>query len=280
MPTVSVVLPTYNRRGTLERAMRSVLGQTFDDLELIVVDDGSTDGTEALVAGLAEADSRIRYIRNAQNRGQSASRNVGIAESRGQFIAFQDSDDEWLPEKLARQVAALSMQPDDVGMVYCFVHYITPEKTTILYTKRIMPDEPDLYKKGLQYLFRGIGIQACMFRREVFGIAGGFDEKMRGALDDTELLIRVARHFRFTCVDEPLVNYFKTPGGLTAHYGRILDSALYIFDKYEADIRKDRSILAAQYDRISRQYGKVGMRFRSRWFKASARVAKAMSRLG
>jgi len=280
MPAVSVVLPTYNRVRTLERAVHSVLAQSFTDLELIVVDDGSRDNTHELMTRLADSDRRVRYIKHPANLGQSRARNTGISSAAGKFIAFQDSDDEWLPAKLGRQVEALEELPGDVGMVYCFVYYVSAEGISVLYTRRIMPDEPELYKKGLQYQFRGIGIQACLFRREVFNVCGGFDENMRGALDDTELLIRVSRNFKFSCVDEPLVKYYKTPGALTAHYEKILDSALYIFDKYAPDIRGDKSILAAQYYRISKQMKKVGRRTEARRYKMLGWVSDMLSRFG
>lgn len=98
IPTVSVVIPTYNRAHLVGRAIQSVLNQTYQDFEIIVVDDGSTDNTEEVVKSFN--DPRIRYIRHDQNRGGSAARNTGIKMARGEYIAFQDSDDEWLPEKL------------------------------------------------------------------------------------------------------------------------------------------------------------------------------------
>src|SRR3989344_1865760 len=101
MSKVSVVLPTYNRAHTLERAVRSVLNQTHKDFELIVVDDGSTDNTRDIVVSFA--DGRIRYIKHESNKGVAEARNTGIGASRASLIAFQDSDDEWLPHKLALQ---------------------------------------------------------------------------------------------------------------------------------------------------------------------------------
>ncbi len=114
-PAVSVVLPTYNRAQSLPGAMRSVLDQSFGDLELIIVDDASTENIEAIVADFG--DPRIRYLRLDHNSGAAAARNVGMAETRGQYIAFQDSDDIWLPGKLARQVELLEGQPPNVGVV-------------------------------------------------------------------------------------------------------------------------------------------------------------------
>src|SRR5262245_49867936 len=99
-PMVTVVIPTRNRACVLRRAVDSVLRQTVTDFELIVVDDASTDGTEALVGSIR--DSRVRYIKCRNGVGASAARNIGIRAARGRFVAFQDSDDEWLPAKLER----------------------------------------------------------------------------------------------------------------------------------------------------------------------------------
>ena len=121
-PTVSVIVPTYNREHMIGRALESVLAQEFTDFELIVVDDASTDNTEAVVR--ASGDSRIRYIREPANGGPNAARNRGMREARGEFLAFLDSDDEWLPGKLGRQVARFSELPDRVGAVYTGVETI------------------------------------------------------------------------------------------------------------------------------------------------------------
>jgi glycosyltransferase involved in cell wall biosynthesis len=106
---VSVVLPTFNRGYCLERAIRSVLGQTYPDWELIVVDDGSTDDTQAVLESFK--DPRIRVFRHSVNRGVAAARNTGLAAARGEFIAFLDSDDEWRPDKLTKQLDVMTRAP-------------------------------------------------------------------------------------------------------------------------------------------------------------------------
>lgn len=115
-PTVSVVIPTYNRAALLGRSIRSVLGQSYKDFELIVIDDGSTDETSHVVADFA--DPRIRYLPLPHNTGAGAARNAGVRVARGKFLAFQDSDDEWLPSKLAKQISAFESGPARLGMVY------------------------------------------------------------------------------------------------------------------------------------------------------------------
>jgi len=100
-PTVSVIIPTYNRAHLLDRAIRSVLDQTYQDFELIVVDDGSSDPTAEVIATFA--DPRIYYLRHEKNRGAAAARNTGIEASQGDYVAFLDSDCEWLPKKLLKE---------------------------------------------------------------------------------------------------------------------------------------------------------------------------------
>src|SRR4030043_1337098 len=101
-PTVSVIIPTYNRAHLVGRSIRSVLNQTYQDLEVIVVDDGSKDNTAEIVRGIT--DPRIVFLKHEKNRGVSAARNTGLKAARGKYIAFQDSDDEWLPQKLEKQL--------------------------------------------------------------------------------------------------------------------------------------------------------------------------------
>jgi len=116
---VSVVIPTYNRGSLLPRAIRSVLNQTFTDFELIVVDDASTDDTQRVVKGFS--DLRVRYFRHERNRGGAAARNTGIGAARGEFIAFLDSDDEWLETRLAEQIGQGQSTTEDFGVFYCNV---------------------------------------------------------------------------------------------------------------------------------------------------------------
>ena len=112
--SVSVILPTYNRATLLSRSIGSVLVQTFEDLELIVVDDGSRDDTADVVKAIG--DPRVRYVPLGRNRGLSAARNAGLAESRGEFLAFQDSDDEWHPEKDRKSTRLNSSHPSKSRM--------------------------------------------------------------------------------------------------------------------------------------------------------------------
>jgi len=114
--SVSIVIPTYNRAGLLSRTIQSVLNQTYQDFEIIIVDDGSTDKTEEVVKSFNS--KKIFYNRHEENKGANAARNTGIKASRGEYIAFQDSGDEWLPQKLERQMKVFENASPEVGVVY------------------------------------------------------------------------------------------------------------------------------------------------------------------
>ena len=208
-PAVSVVLPTYNRAPLLGRALRSVLGQSYKDFEVIVVDDGSTDGTAEVVAGFD--DPRLRYVRLAGNTGAGAARNVGIKMSRGQFLAFQDSDDEWVPSKLAKQMAAFERGPAGLGVVYSDMQRVWGDGTTSYLAA------PDVLSGRLVaasvwfYQVCDLGVQSTVIRREWLDAAGHFNESLP-ALEDLEMFIRLSRLCAFEHLREPLVRYYDTEG--------------------------------------------------------------------
>ena len=116
MPRVSVIIPTYRRPDFLGKAIESVLNQTFQDFEVIIVDDASNDNTGEVVRGFV--DKRIHYVCHEVNRGGAAARNTGILKARGRYIAFLDDDDEWFPEILQLQISLLDQSPPEVGGIY------------------------------------------------------------------------------------------------------------------------------------------------------------------
>jgi glycosyltransferase involved in cell wall biosynthesis len=201
-PQVSVVIPTYNRAAVLGRAITSVLTQTFPDLECIVVDDGSTDQTVALVEGFQ--DPRLRFMRLPVNRGGSHARNVGIQAVRGELIAFLDSDDEWLPSKLERQVARLHDCEDPrAAVVYC--------RCTVrdgLTDRRWFGPRVVYGGDVFQYLLGGWHpptSSAFLVKRASLLEVGGFDESLPCA-HDYDLWLRLAEASQhFVAMDEALV---------------------------------------------------------------------------
>jgi glycosyltransferase involved in cell wall biosynthesis len=219
-PAVSVVIATRNYGRYLAGAIRSVLGQTWNDLELVIVDDGSTDDTPAVVQPFV-ADSRIHYHRT-DGLGQSRAKNLGIELSRAPLIAFLDGDDEWLPQKLERQLPLFA--DPAVGVVY---------------TQRVLMDE-----KGGEHatpqaaVARGridndllvtnpVCFSSVVVRRTVFETVGMFDPNLQLAID-YDLWLRVARHFEFDYVDEPLVRYRTGHANLSSRIVERIQTVLTI----------------------------------------------------
>ncbi|MFL6333560.1 MAG: glycosyltransferase family 2 protein [Pyrinomonadaceae bacterium] len=208
-PAVSVVIPTYNRAPLLGRSIRSVLAQCFEDFEVIVVDDGSTDETAEVVA--AFDDPRVSYVRLARNTGAGAARNVGIRLARGKFLAFQDSDDEWLPSKLSKQMAAFARGTSELGVVYSDMQRVWGDGTTsYLAAPTVLSGR--LVGSGVGfYQVCDLGVQSTLIRREWLDAAGHFNEELP-ALEDLEMFIRLSRLCAFQRLREPLVRYYDTQG--------------------------------------------------------------------
>ena len=198
-PLVSVVIPTYNRPEATERAARSVLAQTHRALELLVIDDGSTDDTAARVERIG--DPRLRVVRQ-ENGGVARARNRGLAEARGAYVAFLDSDDEWRPDKLARQVAAMEAAPARVG--FCSTG---AEIRSAAGVERCGPGPRGNAFAALLLTNHVHAPTSCgLIRREVHEAVGGFDPTLP-AIEDWEWLQRVARLYDLEVVDAPLTIY-------------------------------------------------------------------------
>jgi glycosyltransferase involved in cell wall biosynthesis len=208
-PTVSVVIPTYNRAELLGRSIRSVLNQSYTDFEIIVVDDASSDDTANVVSEFV--DQRITYVPLNKNIGAGGARNVGIRRSGGKFLAFQDSDDEWLPEKLARQMSIFEQGPSDLGVVYSDKIWILKNGVAKYHpapkslSGQLINPEIHFYRPYQ------LGIQATLIKRECFETVGYFNEALP-AFEDLELFIRLSRRFAFRHMPEALVNYHETRG--------------------------------------------------------------------
>ncbi len=205
---ISVVIPAWNRAGSIGRAISGVLAQSHPNLEVIVVDDASADATAATVEAIA--DPRVRLVRHERNRGAAAARNTGVREARGRLVAFQDSDDDWLVEKLARQVAHLgSLAPGHVATFCTKIDYGCDQDRR--YGRRlvsVMPDPRETIETGdlHQRLMRGniIGPQTVLVVREAFLAAGGMDERLRNN-EDWDFFIRLSALGPIGFLDDPLV---------------------------------------------------------------------------
>ena len=196
---VSVVLPTCNRARLLGRAIASVLAQTAADLELLVVDDGSIDGTPDVLAAIR--DPRVHRLRLDVNGGVSRARNAAIAVSRGQWLAFLDDDNEWAPTYLARQLALVASRPE-AGVVYCRAQRHDDR------TDRDVGIAPVLVREGPVFCHIVNGwnppVSCTMVRRSMLVAAGGFDERLR-LREDLDLWLRLAQQTCFAGTSEILV---------------------------------------------------------------------------
>jgi glycosyltransferase involved in cell wall biosynthesis len=237
IPYVSVVLPTYNRAYCLARSIESVLNQSFADFELLILDDGSTDGTKDLVERYD--DPRIVYVQNPDNQGQTKRLNQGIGLARAPLVAFQDSDDAWLPEKLALQVTAMRSAPPEVGVVYCDRWRIVDGgERTLAAAVHITPEDGLFYEAALNGGIYDMATQCLLVRRECFDVVGGFEEKIQ-VLNDLEMLIRLSSRFLFQHVAKPLVDYHVSGDALSGSgEGPTIRSWAVIYEKYRKDLSR------------------------------------------
>lgn len=232
---VSVIIPTFNRAHTLPRAIRSVFDQTYQDWELIVVDDGSEDDTVCVVRGFG--DPRVRCIRHEQNHGQAAARNTGIKAALGTYIAFLDSDDEWLPEKLAKEVALFEASGQGVGLVY--VGKMIWDANGRMLSIRMPTLQGDVYEKLLAWDFIG-SCSRVTLRKNILESVGGFDEKL-ALHDDWDLWLRVAKVSRVGFVPECLVKRHFGSAQVSGSLWRIYEAKAKVVEKHRGDM--DRSVL-------------------------------------
>lgn len=199
-PLVSIVLLTYNRATILPNAIDSVLNQSYPRFELLIVDDHSTDYTDEIIEQYD--DPRIRYHRHDSNRGEAATRNTGVELATGEFVAFLDDDDEYLPEFLQKSVQRITNQPENcAGTFVAFEVRRHGGPCTVRHVDRIVEG---LNSRSLRQ--RRIG--GTMLRREVFDEVGGFDESLTGVVD-LDLWIRILRSRSLAGIDEPLYRYNK-----------------------------------------------------------------------
>ena len=208
--SVSVVIPTYNRARSLPAAMRSVLAQTHANLELIIADDASTDGTEALVRDWAARDGRVVYLRQERNAGASAARNLGLGAVRGRFVAFQDSDDEWLLDKIEFQLGALAGAGADWGATFG-MKLIHGHDDDLRYGADRVGAAPDRRRPVTsgditRQLLEGnlISPQTLLMRREVADRVGGFDPLLP-CNNDWEYMIRMSQVAKVLYTPRPVV---------------------------------------------------------------------------
>ncbi|WP_050929916.1 glycosyltransferase family 2 protein [Aestuariivita boseongensis] len=233
-PLVSVIIPTYNRAGTILRSIQSVLAQDYQNLEVIVVDDGSTDQTQNILSSVA--DERVRLIVHEKNRGVGAARNSGIFAAAGDLVAFQDSDDEWLQGKLSSQVEKILEIGEQCVLVYCVKIVYGRDAAYRRGPRRAAcvpgPEEKILSGDIRKRLWRDnlISTQTMLVRTQALREIGGFDERLFNS-EEWDLAIRLSSLGIFAFVDEPLVNTYIQKDSISTLSSKAPYSQLIIINK-------------------------------------------------
>ena len=249
---VSVVIPTYNRAELIERAVHSVLLQTYADLEVIIVDDGSTDDTRDRIKTLQQIDRRIEYFRHDSNRGAQAARNTGIQAAKGMYTAFLDSDNEWCVQKLERQMSLFTEKADSLGVVYCGYAKVSSGGDVL---NEYVPRHRGLvYKQVLDDWLTDTS--TLVVRKDILEKIHGLNENIR-AYQEWDLCIRLARECQFDFVPECLTLYHEHDlPTISKDLLRDADGYLAVVETHREEILRECGGRA-----LSEHYLKVGRLF-------------------
>ena len=232
MNKISVLIPSYNCVKFLPEAIKSVLNQTYQDFEIIIIDDGSTDNTKDIVDSFKKQYlNQIQYIYQ-ENKGLAIARNTGLEHAQGQYIALLDADDVWLPERLEAEIHVIESDPS-IGLVHANITKISPTGEFL--------DTPIRQKQFLsgniyEYIFLRKADIACptvLFRKECCKQAGMFDPNLtRLGCEDRDLWLRISKDYKITYVDKVLANYRVSPESMSRNLKKMLEARLYVIDKY------------------------------------------------
>ncbi|PYE82225.1 glycosyltransferase family 2 protein [Pseudoroseicyclus aestuarii] len=249
LPRVSVIIPCHDREETVREAVQSVLDQDFSELEVIAVDDRSADRTLEVLRGIE--DPRLKILSNTGPQGASGARNCGVALARAPWIAFQDSDDIWLPGKLSRQMARL--EDSDFVAAYCGMQVKDDARPETPVQKRypdpaLSPLEGDILPSLTRQSY--ISTQMLVVRRDVFDAVGGFDEALP-ALVDWELMLRVAQAGPVAFVDEDLVVQRMSGNSITRSSRRRLEAQAHVLAKHRDLLAGYPGVLAHHHHRLA-----------------------------
>jgi len=254
---ISIIIPTYNRANLLPRAIKSVLNQTFKNFELIIVDDGSIDNTEQVVRNFQKEDTRIRYIWQENSGAPAKPKNTGIKNAKGKFIAFLDSDDEWLVEKLGEQIELFEKSnSSNLGFVGCNA-VIIDKKNKKEWGYKI-PRCNNVFRELLinNFIFTSSSV---VVKKEVFNKIGFFDENIKVG-EDWDMWMRIAREYDFDFVSEPLFKYYLHNSNITntLSFERQEKDLRYIFERYKKYYELNPCIYSARLKNDGIRYLLIG----------------------
>lgn len=206
-PRVSIIIPTYNREDLIILAIESILKQTYQDFEILVIDDASTDKTAEVIREINQ--SKVRYFQLSTNSGQCVARNYGLSRAKGEFVAFLDSDDTWLPEKLEKQIALFDKGSERLGAVYCYSYqkYVKSNTTLLNEIGYFRGDIHDKFLLG----FCPPTPSLFLIKKSALDRVNGFDEGLVTFVD-LDLWMRISESYDFDYVEEPLIIKYEQIG--------------------------------------------------------------------
>jgi glycosyltransferase involved in cell wall biosynthesis len=252
-PLVSVIIPTFNRAGTIARAVESVLAQTLSDLEVVVVDDGSVDRTPAALAAY-RGHARVRLC-SLPHRGSAAACNEGLRHARGRYVAFHGSDDERAAHSLETAVGELERSPE-VGVFYSDMLRVPAVGEPFVFRSPDVGRGAFVNERTLDYAMRGVGSGAAVIRRECIDDVGVFDELLPRFVD-LDLFIRLAWKFEFVHHAQPLVTW-HAGAGISTDGDALVRARLRLLRKYHRHLAEHGRYLAGQYLQTALAYEEVG----------------------
>ena len=244
---VSVVIPSKDRADFLKETLDSVFAQTYQNLEIVVVDDGSTFPLEPMLKEIY--GDRVVFLRHEKSLGAPVARNAGARLTSGEYIAFLDDDDLWLPKKIERQLAVFNDSKEDVGVVYCGFDYVINGK--IVSKKNVYKNIGHIYPQSLSAC--PVGAPTPLIRRSCFEQTDGFDEKLP-ACQDWDLWIRLSKICSFYPVQSVLALYRIHGKQISTNIERKIYSRNALMTKYSDDFKLLPKILSMHYSRIGSLY--------------------------
>jgi glycosyltransferase involved in cell wall biosynthesis len=276
-PLVSVIVPAWNAQGTLGETLRSAAAQTCRDLEIIIVDDGSTDDTAAIAAEFCASDPRARLIRQ-ENRGVAAARNRAIDDARGDYIAPLDADDLWHPEKIERQLRTFADSPPRVGLVYCWYRMID-EHGEVTAPPWAPMFEGSVFCEHLQCNF-GTGSSPLMRRRALGDLrySSELGDAGNQGCEDWLLQLNIAAKHEIACTRAFLLGYRQSPAAMSSDKERMIRSHIQMYEIVRRDFpgRESRTVERE----LARWRGQLVLRRPSlrRWYDAAVAFARRLRR--
>lgn len=240
---ISIIIPTYNREHLIANAINSVLDQNYDNWELLIVDDASTDNTPEVVKGYL--DPRIKFIQSDKNGGNAVARNIGVDTAKGDFIAFLDSDDEYHPDYLEKALKTLNSAGKDTAFLWSGTKTVAVDGSQSDFIW--IPKTEKVPNQFLYELHVGIG-RGFLIQKECFDDLR-FDENLRTAVD-TDFLIRLRQKYNYTVLEDIVVTINSQEGSVRTNYAEKKKSYNIIIDKHKHVIDKDKFLRFKWYYKL------------------------------